>query len=311
MASLIGVPSGTRNFTSSLKKGKMIWKKERSFTREYCILADHLDESSDSIMSLVPRLGSIADGCVCKKVQVKENETVEHPKTGKLTVLVRVTCDFDSDAKLDPTEFPPTIKFGANTAEIVMIRDAKGKMIETVNHERLNCTRPHVMPTLEISRYERYPWNPNVNFTHANHLNSLPFWGAPPKHALLRPITCEYVQLEVIDGQKEWFCKTSYKIDFDFKADSEEPWKLKVLHYGNYVRESLSNSNIIQAVDVQGRPRSCRARVRADEQTGTREPKDFHERPAPRGSQDQPEKPDVQPDRFASLRQTAGKLCTH
>ena len=62
MASLIGVPSGTRNFTSSLKKGKMIWKKERSFTREYCILADHLDESSDSIMSLVPRLGSIADG---------------------------------------------------------------------------------------------------------------------------------------------------------------------------------------------------------------------------------------------------------
>ena len=136
-----------------------------------------------------------------------------------------------------------------------MIRDAKGKMIETVNHERLNCTRPHVMPTLEISRYERYPWNPNVNFTHANHLNSLPFWGAPPKHALLRPITCEYVQLEVIDGQKEWFCKTSYKIDFDFKADSEEPWKLKVLHYGNYVRESLSNSNIIQAVDVQGRPR--------------------------------------------------------
>jgi len=42
-------------------------------------------------------------------------------------------------------------------------------------------------------------------------------------------------------------------------------------------------------------PQPSRARVRADEQTGTREPKYFHERPPPRGSQDQPEKPDVQP----------------
>ncbi len=255
MATLIGIPTETENFTSALKKGKTIWKRERSFSREFCILADSLDESRESLTKLVPPLGTIQNGCVCKKITVKENEIVQHPKTRKTTVLIRIVCEFDSDAKLDPTEYPPTVKFGASSTETAMLRDVKGKMIETVNHERLVCSRPHVLPTLEISRYENYPWNPNLNFTHANHLNAAPFWGAPPRHALLRPITCEYVQLEIEENVKRWFCKTSYKIDFDFKEDTEEPWKLRLLHYGNLVRESESNQNVVQAIDVQGRPR--------------------------------------------------------
>ena len=255
MATLIGVPTGTNNYNTDLKKGKMIWKKERSFSKEYLILADHIDESAESIMKLGPALGSVVYGCVCKSVHVSENETVVHPRSNELTILVHVTCEFSSDAKLDPTEFPPSIKFGSSTVEVAMVRDVKGKMIETVNHERLVCSRPHIMPSLEISRYEAYPWNPNVNFTHANHLNASPFWGAPAKHALLRPISCEYVQLELVDDQKTWFCKTSYHIDFDFKADTNEPWKLRLLHYGNYVRESQSTTNIIQAIDSEGRPR--------------------------------------------------------
>lgn len=255
MATLIGVPSGTNKFNTDLKKGKMIWKKERSFTKEYLILADHLDESSQSIMKLIPPVGSILNGCACKSVHVSENETVIHPKTGETTVLIHVVCEFNSDVKLDPTEFPPSIKFGSSTVEEAMVRDVKGKMIETVNHERLVCSRPHIMPSLEISRYEAYPWNPNVNFTHANHLNAAPFWGAPAKHALLRPISCEYVQLEILDDVKTWFCKTTYHIDFDFKAGTNEPWKLRLLHYGNLIRESLSTNNIIQAIDSEGRPR--------------------------------------------------------
>ena len=257
MASLIGVPTGTPNLKKSLRKNGQMWKMDRSFSREFLILADHLDESQASILSCVPAIGSVSGGCVCKSVSVSENETVIHPKTGRDTVLVKVVCEFDSDAKLDPIELPPSVKFGSETQEELMETDFTGKRIQTVNGERLEVTRPVVIPTIEISRYQEYPWNPNVNFTHANHLNSKTFWGAPPRHALLDPISCEYVQIELTDEMKQWFCKCSYRVRFRFDPQTEEPWKLRPHHYGNLVRtpKESENTYIIQALDAEGRPR--------------------------------------------------------
>lgn len=258
MAALIGVPTGTPNLSKSLKKNGQMWKLERSFSREYMILADRLDESQASILRCVPAIGSVSAGCICKSVSPRESETVVHPKTGRHTVLVRVVCEFDSDAKLDPLELPPTVKFGSEMQEELMETDFAGKRIQTANGERIEVTRPAVIPTLEISRYQPYPWNPNLNFTHANHLNSKPFWGAPPRHALLDPISCEYVQIELTDECKQWFCKCSYRVRFRFDPNSSEPWKLRPLHYGNlvrYITEDDGDLVIAQALDPEGRPR--------------------------------------------------------
>lgn len=255
MATLIGVPTGSPKNSRSLKKNGIIWRVDRSFSQEYLILADRLDESRGSLLKEVPQLGSVVNGCVCKSVDVQENEIVLHPKSGRQTVLVKVSCEFSNDARLDPIEMPPTVKFGAETMEEVMEKDVTGKRIQTVNGERLECSRQKILPTLEISRFQAYPFNPNVNFSHANHLNASTFWGAPPHHALLEPIQCEYVQIELADELKQWFCKCSYKIRFRFDSGSLEPWKLKILHYGNLVRNSLSDSTVVQATDVEGRPR--------------------------------------------------------
>lgn len=203
MATIIGISANSPKFSRDLKKNGLMWKLNRGFSREYTILADRLDESQKSVLKETPHVGEIENGCMCKSVEVTESENVLHPKTRDLTALYKVTCSFDSDCKLDPIELPPTIQWGAETMEIAMETDLTGKRIQTVNGERLEASRQIICPTLSIGMYS-LTFDPNIQVSYANHLNSQTFWGAAPKTALLEPIQYDFVQIELTDEVKNF-----------------------------------------------------------------------------------------------------------
>lgn len=255
MAYLMGETTATRHGDQSLEKNGTIWKQKRQYSREYTVLADTFDESEESILRTVPRLGSVLNGCLCKSVSVKEVEGVIHPRTKKLTALWKITCSFDSDVQLDPLELDPEVRWSAEQEEEALWQDVEtGEAIQTKCGEQIPMTRQRVIPVLEIKRYMDFPFDPNILLNYTNTLNAGEFWGAPARHAFLASIECDYVEIELSDTQKKKYAHVSYRIKFKFDPFSNEPWKARPLHYGNLVWADGEKTAVTQYTDLQGRP---------------------------------------------------------
>ena len=269
MASIMGVPTGAPNLTKELQKSGIVWKLNTSYSREYLVLADRLDEPQESILAAVPAVGDVthvpAIGAkegkmMCKSVNVTEVEVVHHPATGELTSLNKIVCQFDSDVKLDPLELDAEVRWSSESEEEALWKDVvTGAPIATAVGEQIPMTRPLVIPVLEIKRYAPFPFNPTTIIEYTNTLNEKTFWGAPAKHALLASIECDYVDVELYDGVKQKFAHVSFRIKFRFDANTEEPWKARPLHYGNYAFELGSDADdqeikCKQITDKSGRP---------------------------------------------------------
>ncbi|MDO4571502.1 MAG: hypothetical protein Q4D38_14045 [Planctomycetia bacterium] len=256
MAYLMGETSASRQGDKSLEKNGTVWRQRRQYSREYTVLADSFDESEESILRTVPRLGSVLGGCICKSVSVKEVEGVIHPRTKKLTALWKISCSFDSDVLLDPLELDPEVRWSAEQEEEALWQDVEtGEAIQTKCGEQIPITRHRVIPVLEIKRYMEFPFNPNILLNYTNTINALEFWGAPPQHALLASIECDYVEIELSDTQKKKYAHVSYRIKFKFDPHTDQPWQASPLHYGNLTWGDGEKTFVTQIIDREGRPK--------------------------------------------------------
>lgn len=239
------------------------WKDTKRFSQTYIVLADDDTQTDSDIQNTtgIPPKFYPLYGCYCVAHHPVEVATIKHPVTGVTTILWEVTVDFDSDVDPDeddlPESRPPKTRWIGEVEEEVLERDTvTGAAIQTANYERILVTTPAVLPVLEITRWEFYPFNPLVMLFYANRVNRTWFWGAPPGTALMLPM--EVGEYELMNGIK--YVPVTYRIKFKLRPDPsnpaillQNPWKARVLHQGYAVRPAAGVTPEIH-VDANERP---------------------------------------------------------
>lgn len=238
MPAIIGIKDGSFDASLSLKKKDKIYIPVRTFSVAYFILSDDTfqDELVISATAGLPSLWSVLNGAICMDKTFKEQTTVIHPVTGFKAILWVVTCkfttDIDPNQDQDPESKPPTVRWSGETEEEVLEKDPITlAAITTEADEPYFASAPIVLPILEISRYEFWPFDPDVMLAYSHHTNSAAFWGAPVGSALMMPMD---VDEEIIEQVK--YVKVTYRIKFKIKKEGatmlENTWNLRLLHHG-------------------------------------------------------------------------------
>lgn len=260
MGKVIGIEEGSLADSRGLEKKDKFYITKKTVTVTYFVLADNVNESEDSIAlsAGLPVLWSYFRGVWCKKKTLKETDNVfRHPVTGVPTTLWEVKADFDSDIDIEqdqpPQQKPPTVRWSGETEEEVLEKDPiTDDPIQTKADEPIILTTPIVLPVLEITRFEGYPFDPDVMLDYAHHTNSTTFWGAPPGSALMLPMS---VDEEVIEGTR--YARVTYRIKFKIKKEGatmvQDTWKARVLHHGFKYREAAGAEPVIFQ-DKHGNP---------------------------------------------------------
>ena len=190
MPSILGdslVDDGGIDSTISYDTGQGLSVKD--FTLKYSIRADDLSQREDDILATIglPEIMTYLRGAYCvRKAAVERNAAA---------LLWEVSCDFSSDVSQaeDPEEPPDQrvarVSWTTEELDEVIEYDAiTGKNIVNAAEQQIIATGKTLIPVLQIRRWERYPFNPNLFLNYANHVNTNPFLGAPAGSALLKPM---------------------------------------------------------------------------------------------------------------------------
>ena len=153
-----------------------------------------------------------------------------------------VTATFKNNLEVEPGEDPTSIlpkwSWGFEVVEEPLLADAIDleKPIENSAGERFpTVTSPVAIPVLTITRNEA-GFNGQTILNYMNRCNSLPFWGADPKQALMAGITASQAE---IDGQTVW----SVQYVIKFKMD-EYGWLLRLLDHGHYYKGAPDDDGV-------------------------------------------------------------------
>ena len=258
---IIGIDDGPIHASYNLEKKDKIYIGRKTWSIKYLVLAGNDSQNEDDIYNDtvgLPKLWAFANFGVCKSLKIAEKSTVfKHPSTGTKTILWTVKADFDSQIDLDQEQPPeaktPTVRWSGETEEEVLERDPIEDIpVQTEPGEPIILTTPIILPVLEITRYEFYPFNPNIMLEYCHHTNSTTFWGAPPGSALMMPMD---VEEEVIEQVK--YVRVTYRIKFKIKKEGatllEDTWKARVLHHGYKYRKNAGDEPITYQ-DKNGNP---------------------------------------------------------
>lgn len=255
MPKVLGVKDGSISSQVDIEKKDKRYIARKKLELTYYVLGDDLDTNEDEIVETtgIPPLFYPYNGTWCKSRSAKETNRVFNPITFEPAGLWEVACSFDSDVDpeedKDPDQKTPVVRWVGETEEEVLEKDAiTGDPVQTDAEEPIILTTPCVLPMLEIKRYERYPFDPDVMLTYSHKTNSKKFWGAPPGSALMLPMT---VDEETIDGKK--WCPVTYHIKFKIKPGQVKPWMARVLHHGFKHRKVAGEKPVI-FMDKHGNP---------------------------------------------------------
>lgn len=258
--------AATRTTKVALVKENKIYRLSVERKLAFYVLSSP-GEDEDDILSAVglPQIFSPYRGTYCKTLDIKESEPVMNPYTGQPGILSEVECGFDNNFSADdqedqenpPEERRPKISWHGENEDEVLEKDAEtGEPIQTVAREPIIMTAPVVYQTLQIRRFEAFPFEPLVGLLYPNKLNSNTFWGAPTGTAWMQPI--EAGEDEEIEGQL--YVAVTYRIKFkmvqgtggQFESDT---WKTNTLHQGTqYFDPNEDVTKTVKALDSRGEP---------------------------------------------------------
>ncbi len=259
MPQVIGVENGTIGADESLQFRK-IWVRHKKLSITYLVLSDDQTQTEDDILAAsgIPPLFYPLNGCRCKKRTPKEDTRVIHPITGVAASLWKVECEFDSEVKAEddqpPESKPPVVGWRGLTEEELLEDDAiTGEPIQTTAEEPIFLKGPTTIPVLDITRYEQYPFDPDVMLRFANRTNSAPFWGAPVGTVWMEPMD---VGEETIEQVK--YNKVRYSLKFKIRYNAgggmiPNTWLARPLNHGFKYRESANKAPVIY-FDKHGHP---------------------------------------------------------
>jgi len=199
---------------------------QRTTCITYYVLTDDLSEGEPEVQvaTNLPLVGtSLYKGYVCYRKRARQTAIVwNHPVYGVPCALYEVDVEFSNQIEasgsggvsatepLDPTQKRPVIRWHAETIQRQMFFDANWVPVRTPCDEVIYVEKEDVIPVLEITRYEEYPFNPTNFFNYANKTNSTPFYGASAGQAWMAPMEAEE---EIINGRP--YERVTYRIKFD------------------------------------------------------------------------------------------------
>lgn len=242
---VIGTQYGSPNAQLSAQKDSKIWTKKKTYEEVKIVLAN-CDDDEDDILGTtgIPAMYDILRGMTCIEVSPRETESILFQ--GALASLWEVTCKYDTDGggadgkdpDTPPQEQTPTVRWTSENEDEHMEKDQMNDPLQTAANEPIFVTVPQACPILEITRYEDYPFDPDIILDYVNHTNSQPFWGAPLNSALMVGINSDEE-----DKENERLVKVTYRIKFKLKtiipggpALQGNSWWLRLLHCGQKFR---------------------------------------------------------------------------
>lgn len=243
--------------TRKLVQEGLLWKVKRTLKIDYIVIAGTMNEPSEMIALApgVPRLGAVypdpAGWFIVKAVDPQQSKAVT--VDGKQTMEWIVSVEMDSEIEaVDPVELPPEVSWGSETQEVVCKKDViNNTEVKTALGDPLKLTRPVTIPVLTVSRYyHAVNFSPEIIYSYTNTLNKETFWGAPPKHVLLKNIQGKYSRIELPDGTKQIFFHATFTFKFRREKDSKEPWTAEILHFGKQYKDE--NGRTLQAFSQPG-----------------------------------------------------------
>lgn len=262
--------------TTALQRKEKMFSRTKKFDLVYVVMGDNVGiDNEETILSApgIPQLFYPLRGCFCQSRTPSEVSRICHPVTGALAGLWEVKCEFSSDIDMEADRPPeaklPRVRWTGETEDVPLDVDAvSGRPVQTSAGEPIIATTPTLMPVLEITRYEKYPFNPEVMLEYANHTNTTPFWGASKGTALMLPME---VEDEIIEGKK--YNNVKYRIKFKLSQTlnplsnsmvwNEYTWRFRPMDRGYlYVPEEGSEPQL--NLDAQRNP----APVNLDGKTG-------------------------------------------
>ncbi len=238
----------------------------------YYVLTDNLVEGEPEVQvaTNLPLIGqTIYKGYVCSSKTVTQTCTIRrHPVYSVPCALYEVECTFNNQIEsgqgggypiepTDPLQKRPVIRWSAELIDRDFPFDLNWAPIGTQTGEPVSIDRQQVVPVLEITRMEEYPFNPTNYLTYANKVNSHTFYGASAGQAWMAPME---VDEEIINGKP--YNRVTYRIKFDFlgfpntgftvtlvagapgatwatlASTDWSPWDSVVLHEGYLYRET-------------------------------------------------------------------------
>lgn len=231
---------------------------KKSFSIEYDILADNIDQNEDDIRATpgLPSLWTFLRGCYCKSIEVAEENS--H------ALMWKASCEFDSEVNPDeqenedPTQAQATWAWSHETEQRNLEKDVKGKPLQTATREKFFVDTPFAIPVLTISRYQ-LTFDPNVILDYVNHVNKTAFWGAPIGSALMAGITDSQQSINGKNYRKVDYV-IKFKIDVETGTLKEDTWQLDLLHHGQFyfldagAADKFGEANMKRFTDSENRP---------------------------------------------------------
>jgi hypothetical protein len=257
MPKVIGIENSKLGGETTLEKKKQHWHRRQRDRITFLVLGDSLDDTRWDIEATpgIPIIGEPYLGGICKSVRSDEISRVVNPNTGVPCGLWSVDAEWDNsidDDDKEPTDRTPKVSWSSESENEVLYTDIFGVNLVTGCGEPLFHELPVVLPVLTVTRYEHYPFDPDVILNNVNHVNSAPFYGAPLGCAFMKDISTEE---EVIEKIK--YVKASYQIKFKLKRGvggnfEEHGWAAKLLHQGHKFRDTDGKVKVWQ--DANGQP---------------------------------------------------------
>jgi hypothetical protein len=214
----------------------------------YYVLTDNLVEGEPDVYTAtnLPQIGyTVYRGYVCSNLDMKQTAIVMHPTYGVPCALYEVEATFDNNiesgeggSQLQPTNPPdirPVIRWHGEEVTRQLVLDTDGAPVRNTAGEIIYVDEPRTVLTLEISRWETYPYNPNNFFTYAGKKNSTTFWGAPAGACLMLPMEVDEDRIN-----NRMFAKVTYKIKFDMVTWNSSYATVLKWSSGSWVPAALS-----------------------------------------------------------------------
>lgn len=258
MGTVIGVKDGTSGADFSLAMIQNLLYLKQEYSLCYYIIATDPTETWNSIATSVglPAIGTPLYGAICDKLTPKEQKTVISPYSGLTTILWEVEVHFGTNTRA-LTDNNPEVNWGGELEDEVQEYDLiTHQQITTTADEPIFIARQAFYQTLEVTRLESYPFDPNVPLLYCGTLNLTPFYGRPKGTGMMLPIQ---VQEKTINNQRE--VKVTYPIKFKIAWNYDgtlmsDTWQAHPLNQGYMVRPAIG-AKPIKNVDTRGNPIKC------------------------------------------------------
>ena len=274
MATCIGTQEGSFSVDEKARRDGMWRWRTRSFSIEYIVISDNLDESWLVVetMADLPHIGDQKDGCRCKSYKLKETNTVWINGTPRFKWVIEYQYDSECGAENsrnhqtgqdetnpDPIQWPVEIGWTSQKIKTTVCKDFGNPPRDIANSA--GQLQPQeidlVVPCLTLSRYEPYVWGPHWITKFAQKTNSDEFMGYAAGKCLIDDIQAER---EEINGG--YYFKVTYKILFYPNSDFDWPWEWNIADRGTMMKDTKNytydpehpddNIPILPVVEVLG-----------------------------------------------------------